>query len=508
MRLTRIRTASQVFFLALFLFLLFSAEFSRMRGYPVSLFLQTDPLLAIGTGLAARTLHAGMILALVVLIPTIFLGRFYCGWVCPLGALNHCASWLAGPRGRKEWIEANRYRHAFAVKYYVLAVFLVLALFGVAQVGLLDPISFLTRSLSASVLPAVGAITGGYGLPERAFQFGWLLGGLLILVLLLNALIPRFYCRVVCPLGALLGVLSRLSLFCMYRSEEKCIHCEHCVAGCQGACDPHARLRKAECFVCMYCREVCPTQAITLRAVPPERDAVPAPDVSRRRILQAAVLAAVGFPLLRASVRSERLPSPGLIRPPGAEPEKEFLAKCVKCGECMKVCPTNVIQPAIFEADLQGLWTPVMVNRIGYCEYNCVLCGKVCPTGAIRNFSLAEKLGRPPHEKPIRLGTAFVDRGRCLPWAMNTPCIVCEEMCPVSPKAIYIERAEVVNSSGRRLVVQRPVVDPARCIGCGLCENKCPVYDMRAIRVSSVGETRSDRNVLLLSESADRLPFR
>ena len=506
MKLTRTRKISQAFFLALFLFLLFAAESGRMRGYPINLFLKADPLLAIGTALSARTLYSGMILALAILIPTIFLGRFFCGWICPLGALNDACSRAFRPRERAARIEANRYRRWFGLKFYVLTAFLALAVFGVAQFGLLDPIAFLTRSLSASIMPAIGAVTGGRVLPDRVFQAGWLLGAALLAVLLLNAVVPRFYCRAICPLGALLGTVARLGVFRVHRSDPKCIHCDRCLEVCPAAADPQEKLRKAECYVCMNCREVCPTDAITFRTMPPESGAVVAPDVSRRRILKAAVVAALGFPLIRAAFRGDRLPPRGLIRPPGSEPEASFLGKCVKCGECMKVCPTNVIQPALLEGGAEALWTPVMINRIGYCEYNCHLCGRACPTGAIREFSLEEKQGLPPFEKPIKLGTAFVDRTRCLPWAMNTPCIVCEEMCPVSPKAIYIEEAEVVNSSGRRLTVQRPVVDPARCIGCGLCENRCPVFDQRAIRVSSVGESRSERNQLLLPGTDEASP--
>jgi len=498
--LTRTRTLAQAFFLCLFLFLLFSADFERIRGYRVALFLQIDPLIAIATALANRALHSGMLLSLLVLVPTIFLGRVFCGWVCPFGALHHFFSWLFRPKGRERRIEANRYRRYFAVKYYALAAFLVLAAFGVTQIGLLDPIGLLTRSLAASLMPACAVATGGYGLPARTFLRGWLLGGILVTLLLLNAVIPRFFCRVLCPLGALLGVVSRLGIFQVYRSEAKCIHCDRCAANCQGASDPQAKPRRSECLVCMSCREICPTDAISFRAVPPDRDAVVGPDVSRRRILGAGVVAALGFPLLRSAARTDRLPRPGLIRPPGAEPEDDFLGKCVKCGECMKVCPTNVIQPALFEAGIEGVWTPIMVNRTGYCAYNCALCGRVCPTGAIREFSLDEKLGRGDFSGPIKIGTAFVDKSRCLPWAMNTPCIVCEEMCPVSPKAIYLQRAEVVNSAGKRVVVQRPVVDPARCTGCGICEHNCPVYDKRAIRVSSVGESRSKTNVLLLRD--------
>ena len=110
------------------------------------------------------------------------------------------------------------------------------------------------------------------------------------------------------------------------------------------------------------------------------------------------------------------------------------------------------------EAGLEGLWTPTLVPRIGYCEPSCVLCSEVCPTGAIWQITPKEKgwvvgVGAAQNQ-PIRLGTAFYDRGRCLPWAMATDCIVCEEWCPVSPKAIYVEEAEVVDSAGKTKTLQ------------------------------------------------------
>jgi formate hydrogenlyase subunit 6/NADH:ubiquinone oxidoreductase subunit I len=140
--------------------------------------------------------------------------------------------------------------------------------------------------------------------------------------------------------------------------------------------------------------------------------------------------------------------NPSVIRPPGALHEEDFLARCIKCGQCMRLCPTNIIQPAALEAGVEGLWTPILNFRIGTsgCQLNCVACGHICPTAAIRPLSLDEKLGRNAYAPlgPIRLGTAFVDRGRCLPWAMDKPCIVCQENCPVSPKAIFVQ--EIFNT--------------------------------------------------------------
>lgn len=168
----------------------------------------------------------------------------------------------------------------------------------------------------------------------------------------------------------------------------------------------------------------------------------------------------------------------------------------------MKVCPNNALQPAFTQAGLEALWTPVLVPRIGYCETSCVLCSQVCPTGAIWEITAKEKgwsVDVAGAKKPIRLGTAFYDRGRCLPWAMATDCIVCEEWCPTSPKAIYFRLAEVFDAAGNSKTVKQPYLDPAHCVGCGACEHACPVQDRPAVYVTSVGESRSPGNQILLN---------
>ncbi len=145
---------------------------------------------------------------------------------------------------------------------------------------------------------------------------------------------------------------------------------------------------------------------------------------------------------------------------------------------------------------INGLFTPVLDMRRGWCEPSCIRCGEVCPTSALRLLEPAAKqtIGEPAE---VTVGTAFMDRGRCLPWAMNTPCIVCEEMCPTSPKAIVFETVDGTDPDGNTINLQRPLIKPELCTGCGLCENRCPVGGQAAIRVSSVGETRNPKNQML-----------
>jgi MauM/NapG family ferredoxin protein len=232
--------------------------------------------------------------------------------------------------------------------------------------------------------------------------------------------------------------------------------------------------------------------------LPPPEAATTEVDLGRRRWIGAAAAGLVAAPLLRASDAVEPRPNPKRIRPPGALDEEEFLSRCLKCGACMKVCPTGGLQPSLGESGFEGLWTPVLVPRIGACELACNLCGQVCPTGAIRRFTLAEKQGSPPEVEPIKIGSAGFDKGRCLPWAYDTECIVCEEVCPTAQKAIYFKLETVTVRDGSAKVLKRPYVDLARCVGCGTCEARCPVFDQAAVRVNSVGETRSLKNRIML----------
>ena len=150
----------------------------------------------------------------------------------------------------------------------------------------------------------------------------------------------------------------------------------------------------------------------------------------------------------------------------------------------MKACPTNALQPALNQAGPEGIWTPVLVPRIGYCEYYCSLCTQVCPTGAIEELKIPEKT-------KVRIGTAWVNKNRCIPYTLGWQCTVCQEQCPTSPNAIVMTEMDVIATDGTWVVQKVPVVDPDVCIGCGICETKCPVYDDPGIYCTSLGESRS-----------------
>ncbi|MCX7015124.1 MAG: 4Fe-4S binding protein [Candidatus Sumerlaeota bacterium] len=501
MRITRIRIISQAFFFGLFVFFVLVTEFSHLKGWPVSLFLEVDPLVGFANAIAAHEVYKGLLWGVALFVPTLLLGRLFCNWICPFGTTHHFLGWLFGRREAARRIESNRYRRLYSVKYILLIVFLLGAAMGTLQIGLLDPICLLHRSFTVSVLPALDLAWPGLASEssERIYQFAWFVAFLFLFLTAMNAILPRFFCRSLCPLGAFLGALSGPALWRIHRDVKKCVDCDLCLRHCEGACDPHTHLRKAECFVCFNCIEDCPHDALSFRFLPDRRGEVAAPDLSGRRAVLAGIAGLALYPAMRAAGKSTKDYSAKIIRPPGSVEEGEFLRRCIKCEQCMKVCPTNVLQPTLLEAGLDGLWTPVMNMRAGYCDVNCVLCGQVCPTGAIQRITLEERQGIGEFQgKPVKVGTAFFDRGRCLPWAMDTPCVVCQEVCPTTPKAIYTREVKTINRYGQEVTLQQPYLDPAVCIGCGICEHECPVNDERAVRVSAVGETRSKARSLLL----------
>ncbi len=577
MRIVTVRRICQIFFLALFLWFCITATLGaawwQLRGWPINWLLELDPLTALATALATGTFYAPFTWALVTILLTLFLGRFFCGFACPLGTINQFTGWLGrrglNPAGR---VEDNRHRRPQSWKYYLLAFLLALALMGTVQTGIFDPLPLLHRSVNLALAPLADNPLGVLNDEPRFYASAWIIGVIFLGVVGLNLALPRFFCRFACPLGALFGLLTRFTPWRIGKTADTCGDCRICEAYCEGACRPSGKFIGSECVMCMNCLDRCPVGRITIAGKASAAGEVWAPDLSRRGFIVAgAGLLLTSMWDIGGLAGANR--DAGLIRPPGALDEERFLTRCIRCGQCMRICPGNIIQPALLEAGLQGLWSPAVNYRIGRsgCLPNCIACGQVCPTAAIRPLSLEEKqgLGEFAAQGPIRMGTAFVDRGRCLPWAMDRPCLVCHELCPVSPKAIFVRTAyeairdgqavaakaqgqgvnleaaiptgvnlaggdyylrpagapeaalrritglagigltlerplagEDLSAAGGRVDIvvrlQRPFMDPARCIGCGMCEHECPVSGRRAIRVYSENESRSRAGRLLI----------
>ncbi len=533
LRLTRVRLFSQVLFFVLFLLAVWATWTSRLGGYPVSGLLELDPLVMVSTVLATGYVYKALGWGLVVVALTFLFGRVFCNWICPYGTLHQFVGWLFDNRVGAERIDRNRYHSWQFLKYTILIVFLIMAALGALQIGLLDPIVMMYRAISTFFAPISDAVVGRIGsavegagasaafldalkfapgAESRIFVGSFWIGVIFLGFVLMNLWKPRFFCRFVCPLGALLGAIASKSVFRINRIVDRCTDCNLCLTRCEGASDPQSLVRQAECFSCMNCIDDCPEDALEFTALRQDKQqVVPFPDMSRRRVVFAGALGLVGAPALRnnGKVNDENF-SAAMIRPPGSVEEAEFLERCIKCDQCINACPTNVLQPATFaEGGVEAVWTPVMRFTIAHCQLKCNLCSEVCPTGAIRRISVAEKLGEGPYAEkgPVRLGTAFIDTTRCLPWANQIPCVVCEEVCPVAPKAIQTYDEEARDVFGELVVLNKPFIVPDLCIGCGICEAECPVQDRPAVYVTAVGESRSASRKLLLRSRTPARPI-
>lgn len=469
----------------------------RQLKFPVNIFFKLDPLAALVNALAGHALYRGFAWSLIILIPTFFLGRFFCGWICPMGSLNQfLGSLRSESRQHKTLITSNRYKKWQTTKCFLLIAGLLAALCGSSIVGWIDPFSLLVRSIGLPILPAT-ASKKYFVVCQPHYGLILLLCAVFLALLAINLRVTRFWCRALCPLGALLGIASRWSILGLHKDASSCTQCGRCLIDCQGGDDPIVGMpwHKAECHLCLNCVEACPHGSLQFSFFHKE-PGITGTGLSRRTALAAMVTGLAIMPILRAQTVLGKSRNERLIRPPGALGEADFLSRCIRCGECMRVCPDNALQPAFDEDGLEGLWTPVMTPMIGYCEPSCVLCTEVCPTGAIQKLTLRQKawVARDDDTSaPIRVGTAVYDRGRCLPWAKATDCIVCMEWCPVVPKAIYVEDTKVVDAEGKPRILKQPHVDPNRCVGCGACEFSCPLQEQAAVYVTSSGESRSRR---------------
>jgi ferredoxin len=241
---------------------------------------------------------------------------------------------------------------------------------------------------------------------------------------------------------------------------------------------------KVECIECFNCGEKCPPKAKSISYRFRWRPYHTMPDFSRRKFIGAALasFATLGIFGIRMTPKTENARH---IRPPGALPESEFLDRCIRCLECVRICQSNgrCLQPEGFEQDILNLWTPIAIMRLGYCEYNCNLCGLVCPTDAILPLPMEIKQKTP-------IGLAYFDKNLCIPFERHQDCLVCEEHCPTPEKAIKFDIKEAQLPDGTSRLVKYPYVVRELCIGCGICEEKCPLPNLPGVFVTRENELR------------------
>ncbi len=528
-RIIWIRRTVQTVVLAAFLYLLTANRPANgtAPSAPVDLFFDLNPLVMINSWLATHTLEGISLLGLLTLVVTLVFGRVFCGWFCPFGTLHNAVASLRGQYRRvvKRTEEFSPWQRA---KYFVFIALLVMSALGAQWVGVLDPFSLLYRSVSLTVLPAadiaVSAVSNEIYLGDphlgplhlrdltepfyrwwqervtatelRVFSGTTAVFLIFTAALLLNLVRNRFWCRYLCPLGGMLGLVAARPLLRLTSDPTLCNSCQKCTLACPAAAQPEKpnEWLATECFGCWNCVGSCSNQGLDFEwRSPLKKTSEGSVDLGKRRLLASAVGGVAALSMMRITpAANAKTYNPALIRPPGSRAEPDFLQRCVKCGLCMQTCPSGGLQPTWGEAGLEGLWSPVLVPAIGWCEFECHACGQVCPTEAIRPLPLPEK-------KKVKIGLAVFDTTRCLPFAFGRECIVCEEHCPVPDKAITFELREVTDRDGNVNTIKFPRVDPGRCTGCGICETKCVFKDQAAIRVFSANEDRHPDNQPILS---------
>ncbi len=489
---------SQLIFLAVFLGLFIFTDYRGKDEISVAInsFFRADPLVAFSYLIATKSFTYLLIPGALLFIFSIVLGRFFCGWICPLGTTIDLITNKIRKTAPVKFLKTS-------LKYYLLLTLLFTALFNVNLSGILDPMAILIRALTFFLYPLFGytmrsgwsglySLIGDtrdsiepvyrflrdYALPfrETFYPLAFVSFFLLLFILFLERYEKRNWCKNLCPLGTLLGILGHFSLF-KRLPRKLCPDCASCKDICPTGFDTEV-LQKSDCILCMDCKLKCNFQRVKFKFgwTKGKTTAEKLPILERRVFLGGLFS---GFFLSRIFAFQNPSQSERLLRPPGVDNEIDFQKKCVRCGECMKVCLRSALYPDYFRAGMYGLFMPVIVPRLGYCEYNCNLCGQVCPTGAIPNLPLEKK-------KKSIIGHAVIDKNHCLPYSKKINCIVCEEHCPIPEKAIRSEIVEEIDYSGKKITLKRPYIVEELCTGCGICENKCPLEGKSAIEVFSI----------------------
>lgn len=471
---------------------------------------------------AFYALNIGVVAVLVVL--TLVFGRIYCSVICPLGVMQDVVSWLHGRRKRNRFTYSKEKKW---LRYGMLGVFIISAVAGInAIVSLLAPYSSYGRIASSLFKPVYEA--GNNVLASIAEHFNsyafysvdvWMksLPTLIIASVTFVAIVilawrgGRTYCNTICPVGTILSFFARFSWFKVRIDESKCVNCGLCTKNCKASAIDfkNHKIDYSRCVVCGDCLGKCHKGALSFTSGRADKSTSGRVDKStsqqvdkqtsgqagnanllvnsstcnsyadngRRSFLLAAAIATTGAALaqekkkvdgglavIEDKIAPERLTP---LTPPGSMSAQHFAQHCTACQLCVSTCPNGVLRPS---TDLSKFMQPTMSYERGYCRPECTKCGEVCPTGAIKPITRADK-------SATQIGHAVWIKKNCVPLTDGVECGNCARHCPAG--AIQMVPSDPKNGQSPKI----PVVNEARCIGCGACENLCPARPFSAIYV-------------------------
>jgi ferredoxin len=506
-----IQAAAFGMFLYLFFYVSwpYSATFSstiipNKEWIPVEVFLWLDPLVGLTASVAARVLGFALLMSVSVLILSVAIPRWFCGYVCPLGTLIDCVDWMIGRHVRLLGQATDGWwKH---LKYYLLTAILVSSALGMLLSGFAAAIPVVTRGMSFTLGTLQLGWMRNWSQVRPIGLSDWISILLFGAVLLGAVLSRRFWCRYVCPSGALFSLASLLRL-----TERKvtsaCVDCGRCRDVCPfDAIHRDYSTRPLDCTWCQTCDGACPVGAIQFSSGRASTNdsrllTVDIPDnhPSRRGFLTATVSAGCAALGLRQSSADA-----SLLRPPGSLSETQFLQLCIRCGQCYQVCPGPVLHPAGFQHTFDALWTPIAVFAHAGCHQECNFCALICPTGAIRPLTIEQK-------RTTSMGLAVIDPQLCLAHTGDQDCRLCVDECDAAGYgAVRIQQIELTlegipegmfsdEELDQMSHIDAPFIDAEACVGCGLCEYRCnAVFVKREKRLPSSA-------VYVVAETAERL---
>lgn len=442
----------------------------------------------------------GIVIALLVL--TLLLGRIYCSVVCPLGIMQDVIDWFARKLNRKKKYTFTKEKPI--LRYSILGATIVSYLLGfTAILTLLDPYSaygriatnilrplyLLINNIASSILTAMGNYTL---YTMDVYVMGWLVLTVSIITLLVVGIMSyrhgRSYCNTICPVGTLLGVLSRYSIFGIRIEDSKCNHCMLCQTKCKASCidSKNQKIDYSRCVTCFDCIETCKHGAlkysikkkgeVTVKATKTEVSASSAVEskggVTRGQFLATLSLIALAKPkalaqeALASVTGKKAFKKQYAISPPGSGSHERFNRKCTACQLCVTKCPSEVLQPSSTEYGYAGIMQPRMSFEHGFCNFDCTTCSDICPNGALQSITKEQK-------HTLQVGKVNFILDNCIVNTDNTSCGACSEHCPT-------QAVEMVEYRDGLTI---PQIDQEICVGCGGCEYVCPALPYKAIYI-------------------------